>query len=122
MIYYGAECGSGLKPQPHTLYISDLQVGEHKTEGGLIISKDRMCGNLNFKKPRWGKVRFKGDDMPDIEVGDWVLLVHGHWSTSLRLNIDGKEETLWFVNKKCYEEGMLAFSKEIPPEVKGYAK
>lgn len=120
MIYYGAECGKGLVPQRHTLYVSDLQLGDHKTDGGLLVAKDRMCGNSNFRKPRWAKVRFKGADIPDIEVGDWVLLVHAHWSTSLRLYIDGKEETLWFVNKMCYEEGMLAYSKEIPPEVKGY--
>ena len=122
MIYYGADCGKGLEPQPHTLYVSHLQLGDHKTDGGLLISQDRMCGNLNFRKPRWAQVRFKGEDIPDIEVGDWVLLVHGHWSTSLRLDIDGKEETLWFVNKKCYEEGILAFSKEMPAEMKGYVK
>lgn len=118
MIYYGADCGTGITPPRHTLYVTDLQVGEHKTSGGLLIGQDRFGKGTDYIKPRWAKVKYKGDDIPDIEVGDWVLLIHGYWSTILRLTINGQEEELRFISKKCYEEGILAVSKEMPPEVK----
>lgn len=114
MIYGGVEVGHGFVCVDDTLFISDLDVNEKKSSGGIIIARDQMLGNGNFKHPRWGKVRFKADNIKDIEVGDWVLLRHGHWSTRIRTVIDGKEENLWYVNPTSYKEGALAICKEKP--------
>lgn len=114
MIYYGVDAGKGFICKDDTLFISDLDVEDKVSSGGIIIAKDQMLGNCNFQHPRWGKVRYKADNIKDIEIGDWILLRHGHWSTSIRVVIDGKDEKLWYINPDSYKEGALAKSKVKP--------
>ena len=114
MIYGGIDAGKGFICPDNTLFVSDLDVDDKKLKSGVIIAKDQLLGNGNFQHPRWAKVRFKADNIKDIEVGDWILLYSGHWSTSIRVNLNGVDEKLWYINPKSYKEGALAINKEKP--------
>lgn len=114
MIYCGIDGGKGFICKDDTLFVSDLDVEEKTLPSGIIIAKDQMLGNCNFQHPRWAKVRYKADNIKDVEVGDWILLYHGNWSTSIRVNINGVDEKLWYINPKSYKEGALAINKTKP--------
>ena len=65
-------------------------------------------------------IEYKMNLPTNIEVGDWILINHGHWSTSMLMEIKGKEEKLWYISPKSYKEGLLAKSSEIPNHLKEY--
>lgn len=114
MIYYGTDCGKGFICPDNTLWVSDLDIEQRKLASGIIIAKDRISGTGNFQHPRWAKIRFKADNITNVDIGDWVLIYAGHWSTSMRVIINGVEETLWYINPKSYTNGFLAKTKIKP--------
>ena len=102
------------------MYVEKIEYGERKTKGGLYIQAEQMDYEGRFAHPRWAKVRYKADNIKNIEVGDWVLLEHGHWSTSMKMFINNKEETLWFISPKSFKEGVMALSKTMPKQLEEY--
>lgn len=109
-----------IKALPKTLIVKNLQVGEVKTESGLIIPEENMHLNQRFIKPRWAQVYAKGDGLDNIEVGDWVLLHNGHWSTSMKLKIGNKSEKVWYIMEKNVKRGLIAVQKDMPDFLKNY--
>mgnify|MGYP003680660801 FL=1 len=65
-----------LKAIGNRVLVSDMDFGEQKTAGGLIIGSDD--GNVRGIYPRWGKVQSKGPKNVDpFEIGQWILVEHG---------------------------------------------
>lgn len=120
MIDFGIEIPEKIECLPNTMYVEKIEYGERKTKGGLVLMKEQMDYEGRFARPRWAKVRYKAKNITNIEVGDWILINHGHWSTSMLMEIKGKEEKLWYISPKSYKEGVMAVSKEMPEQLKEY--
>lgn len=85
--------------------VTDLDSGEQKTSGGIILRDDD--GTLRGIHSRWAKVYSVGDDVTDIEEGEWILVEHGRWSRTI--TVDGVS-----MNLVDYPKGVLCVSPERP--------
>ena len=74
---------SQIKPVQAHILVSDMNFGEQKSAGGIVLKSDD--GKSEGVKPRWCKVRAVGKDQKDGKVGDWVLVEHGRWTRGLEL-------------------------------------
>ena len=71
-----------LTPIKDNLIVEDMNFGERKTKGGIILMDDD--GKEEGIRPRWARVYAKGPlNKDDYQVGDWVLVAHGRWSRGL---------------------------------------
>lgn len=120
MIQFGVEIPNSIVCLPNTLYVEKIEYGEKKTKGGLYIPKEKMDYQGQFVRPRWAKVKYKADNITNIEVGDWILISHGHWSLSMLMEIHNEPTKLWFISEKSYKEGVMAISKTMPKELEEY--
>lgn len=120
MIEYGIDVPNYIECLPKSMYVTDIEFGVRKTKWGFEIPKETMDKNCEFIRPRWAKVLWKSNDIKEVDVGDWVLMRHGNWSTSIKLFINGEEKKVWFISPKSYKEGLLAKSREIPKHLKEY--
>lgn len=112
--------GKDIECLPDTFFVKNMESGIQKLESGLYIPEENMKLNQRFIRPRWCQVYKKADNIKDFEVGDWVLMKHGHWSTSLNLIINGEQVKLWYITPKNRKVGMLAISKTMPPQLTKY--
>lgn len=78
-----------LKPLRGKVLVYDMEYGETKTAGGLIIGNDD--GKERGIHPRWATVYAVGDDVSDVKVGDRVLIAHGRWTRGVKVNRNGEE-------------------------------
>jgi hypothetical protein len=120
MIDYGIEIPNKIICLPNSLYVEKIEYGERKTKSGLVINKESMDHYGNFARPRWAKVKYKADNITNVEIGDWILIGHGNWSTSMLMIINGEKTYLWYISPKSYKEGFMAISKTMPEELKEY--
>ena len=101
-----------LSPIGNRVIVSDMYFGEQKTKGGLILRDDD--GQTRGIYPRWGRVHAKGpDNNDDYNVGDWILIEHGRWTRSIKLDEGQGEIELRMVEA----ESVLAVSNEKPEDV-----
>lgn len=55
-----------------------------KTKGGIYTSdKD---GTADAIRPRWFKVYSVGEEVEDVSVGEYVLMEHGRWTPSMKVD------------------------------------
>jgi co-chaperonin GroES (HSP10) len=78
------QVSGNFKPLGKGIAVRNMEFGEQKTEGGLIILSDD--GKNSGIHPRWGEVTHIGPDQQDVEVGQFVLVSHGRWSRGFELN------------------------------------
>lgn len=88
--------GSSFKPMRNRVFVTDIEQGEKKSKGGLIITDDN--GKDHGIRPRWAKVWAVGEDVVDIEVGQWILIEHGRWSFKIQMEINGEDISVWDVD------------------------
>ena len=90
-----------ITPIHDRVLVSDMEFGESKTKGGLIIGSD--YGHTRGIKPRWCKVVSKGHKNKDTyKKGDWILVEHGRWSRGFSFaDENGKETVLRIVEAKA---------------------
>lgn len=101
-----------LKPIKNRVIVSDMYFGEQKTKGGLIITTDD--GKTRGIYPRWGKVHAKGpENTEEYTIGDWVLIEHGRWTRSVKIDEGNGEMELRMIEA----ESILMYSKEKPDDV-----
>ena len=74
---------NAIKPLHDGVLVTDMEFGETKTDFGIIIQSDD--GKSEGIKPRWAKVFAVGKDQHTIKVGDWILVEHGRWTRSLKI-------------------------------------
>ena len=93
----------------NNVLVTDMHFGEQVTENGIIIVDDD--GTTRGIYPRWAKVYDKGPDNKDeFTVGDWILIPHGRWTRSVKVEtLNGEVEI-----RKVELESILAMSKEKP--------
>jgi co-chaperonin GroES (HSP10) len=100
---------NGLRAIGNRVLVTDMHFGEQKTASGLIIGNDD--GKTRGIYPRWAKVYDKGpDNKDDYEIGQWILIEHGRWTRSIKLDINGEEIELRMVES----ESVLAYADEKP--------
>ena len=100
---------SQIKPVQAHILVSDMNFGEQKSAGGIVLKSDD--GKSEGVKARWCKVRAIGKNQTDVKVGDWILVEHGRWTRGLELlEDDGTVVTI----RRIDEEGILMLSDERP--------
>ena len=100
MIEYGINISDHIECLPDTLYVEKIEYGEKTLKNGFIIPTETMDYLGNFVRPRWAKILYKADNIKNVNVGDWVLIRHGHWSSSIDCNIKGENKTIWYISPK----------------------
>ena len=89
--------------------VTDMHFGEQVTKSGIIIADDN--GSTRGIYPRWARVYDKGPDNKDeFTVGDWILIPHGRWTRSVKVETKTGEVEI----RKVELESILATSKEKP--------
>mgnify|MGYP003322146138 CR=1 FL=1 len=101
-----------ITPLKKRVLVSDMQFGETKSKGGIILIDDD--GSESGIHPRWAKVYAKGPtNNDDYNNGDWILVEHGRWTRGVKINNGNEEIELRMVEA----ESILAFQDEQPNDV-----
>jgi co-chaperonin GroES (HSP10) len=101
-----------LKPINDRVLVSNMYFGEQKLKSGLIISDDN--GSTRGIYPRWGQVHAKGPNNDSAyQIGDWVLVEHGRWTRSVKIDEGTGELELRMVDAEC----ILAYDSKKPDDV-----
>lgn len=121
MIDYGITIPNKLECFKNTLFVEELEHGEKKTDWGFIIPEEKMDYEGNFIHPRWAKVLYKADNIKDFDIGDWILISYGLWSSSILTTTNGVEKNIWFISEKSFKDGaIIAKSKTKPKQLENY--
>ena len=100
---------SKLKPIHAHILVRDMNFGEQKSAGGIVIMSDD--GKSEGVKPRWCKVYAVGEEQKDVKVGDWILVEHGRWTRGLIVEEDdGTDFNIWRVDPN----GIMMVSETKP--------
>jgi hypothetical protein len=106
-----------LTPVRNGVFVSDLEHGFRKYRtSGLIIPDDNMKDT--GIRTRWGKVWSIGPDVPDIKVGEWLLIQHGRWT--LGIDVEADDGTITKVWKIDYPDAVMLICDECPLETNEY--
>lgn len=101
-----------LTPVGSRVIVKNMYFGEQKTKSGLIISDDN--GTSRGIYPRWGQIHAKGPDNEEpYAVNDWVLIEHGRWTRSVKIDEGSGEIELRMID----EENVLMWSDSKPEDV-----
>ncbi len=91
---------SKIKPIRKHILVRDMNFGEQKTSGGIILRSDD--GKSEGVRPRWAKVWATGPEQNDVKIGEWILIEHGRWTRGITLeDDDGSEFTTWRVDPEA---------------------
>ena len=83
----------GIEPLPDIILVHNIQHGEYKTSGGIIIPDDN--GKESGIKPRFCTVFAVGKNISYLKVGDVILVSHGRWSRGVKIkNKDGSSTVI----------------------------
>lgn len=99
-----------ITPLKKRVLVSDMQFGETKSKGGIILIDDD--GSESGIHPRWAKVYATGKDQDDVKVGEWVMVAHGRWSRALKISKDGNELEVRMID----ENDILLVSDDEPEQ------
>jgi co-chaperonin GroES (HSP10) len=100
-----------LIPIRDNVLITDMEFGEEKTKGGIVIQS--LDGKSEGIKHRWGRVWAVGPSQKDVSVGEWILLEHGRWTRGVTVvEDDGTEITI----RRADLKAILAVADEKPDE------
>lgn len=103
---------SNFIPHPDKVFVVDLERGERKSRGNIIILDDDM--KEHGIRPRWGKVIAVGANVEDVTPGEWVLVEHGRWTLGIPFeNADGSTIKLHHID---FPDAVLLVSDEKPTE------
>jgi co-chaperonin GroES (HSP10) len=82
-----------LIPLGDKVLASDMNFGEQRTLGGIVILGDD--GRDHGVHPRWCRVFAKGpDNKEEYQVGDWLLVEHGRWTRGIKYQPEGADEPI----------------------------
>ena len=101
-----------IKPLGTRVLVSNMQFGETKTRGGLILLDDD--GKDHGIRPRWCQVYAVGPKQEDVKIGQWLLVAHGRWSRALEVKKDDNLVDVRMIDEK----DILLISDEIPNDIK----
>lgn len=105
-----------LNPLPNKVLVVDLERGMRRI-GSIIIPDDD--GKSEGIRPRWAKVYRVGSNIEDIVPGQWILVEHGRWTRSMKVeDQDGGSFFVWAVE---YPDSVLLVS-DTEPDTEIYSK
>lgn len=88
--------------------VNDIDGRGEQYYGSIILPKDD--GEAAGIRCRWCKVFSVGKDITAVKEGEWVLVVHGQWTRSIRVQDEnGEPMELWQVN---WPDAVLAAADE----------
>ncbi len=100
---------SQIRPIQAHILVKDMNFGEQKTAGGIILKSDD--GKSEGVRPRWCRVFAIGKEQTNVKVGEWILVEHGRWTRGLEVeDEDGNKITIHRVD----ENGILMSADERP--------
>lgn len=103
-----------IKPLRNVVFVTDLESGQRKSAGGIVIPDDNM--KEQGIRARWGKVFAVGPDVDDLKVGDWILIKHGRWSFGMEHELpDGTITKIWQAD---YPNSVEVVTDEFPLDIK----
>lgn len=101
---------SDFTPHADKVFVTELESGPRKTQGGLIIPDDNM--KESGIRSRWARVVAIGKNVDEVAVGEWVLLEHGRWTYGIPFTDEnGEEIKIWHVD---FPSGVLLVSETDP--------
>lgn len=101
-----------LTPLHDKVFVTDMNFGEERTAGGLILRSDN--GKGEGVHPRWCRVWAVGPEQTDVKVGDWLLVDHGRWTRT----IEYREEDGTVIELRVVDNnGILIVADEKPNDV-----
>jgi co-chaperonin GroES (HSP10) len=98
-----------IKPLKNNLIVRNIEKGEQKTKGGIILRDDD--GKDHGIRPRWAQVYRVGSAITDVKEGQWVYIAHGRWSPGVE--IDNGEEKF---DIRLAELSSILLVSDVPPE------
>lgn len=105
-----------IKALNNKVLVSDLERGSRMING-IIIPDDNM--KSQGIRPRWAQVYSVGDNITDIQPGQWILIEHGRWTRTLKIRQEsGENLLLWAVE---WPDSVLVVSDE-PPDTTIFSK
>jgi co-chaperonin GroES (HSP10) len=100
-----------LIPIRDNILITDMEFGDEKTKGGIIIQS--QDGKSEGIKHRWGRVWAIGPEQKDVTVGEWILLEHGRWTRGVTVVQDDGSE---IIIRRADLNAILMVAPEKPEE------
>lgn len=100
-----------LVPIRNNILITDMDFGEVKTKGGLVLLSDD--GKSEGVRHRWGRVWAIGPEQHDVKVGEWILLEHGRWTRGVTVVEDSGDE---IIIRRADVNAILMVSPDKPSE------
>lgn len=95
--------------------VTDMEFGERKVGEIVLADDNRKSSGI---RSRWAKVYSVGDDIKDINVGDYVLVAHGRWTRGVEVPQDNPDDN-FTVRQVEYPQGIVAISDK--PEFETFA-
>ena len=105
-----------VRPVRDHILVRDMNFGERKTQGGLILLGDD--GVDRGIRPRWARVYAVGHEQEDIKPGQWVLINHGRWTRGVDVTDEGET----FVIRRVDPQDILVVSDDEEPPVDEYVR
>jgi hypothetical protein len=100
-----------LMPLGSKVLASDMNFGEQRTLGGIVILGDD--GRDHGVHPRWCRVFAKGpDNTEEYQVGDWLLVEHGRWTRGIQYQEDDSVEPITI--RMIDIDGIIMWDHEPP--------
>jgi co-chaperonin GroES (HSP10) len=107
MPHYNA---NSFKPHADKVFVAELERGDRKTSGGIILADDDMKNH--GIRPRWGQVWKVGSNVIDVKPGDWLFIEHGRWTYGMDFETDdGRIVRVWHID---FPDAALLQSDEDP--------
>jgi co-chaperonin GroES (HSP10) len=98
-----------IRPLRDKVLVTNIEAGAKMTRGGIIIPDDD--GKERGIRPRWAEVYAVGEDIKDLEPGQWVLVSHGRWSRGVDVDDNGTKITIRQID---YPEAVMLVSESQP--------
>lgn len=93
------------------IIVSEMNFKDRITSSGIYIPSDDM--KTTGIRPRWAQVYAIGPEQKDIEVGQWICVVHGRWTRGVKIEqTDGTEVTI----RRVDNNDVLLVSDEQPQD------
>ena len=102
---------SKLVALPSKLIVNKLKHGE-RILGSIIIKNDDATSR--GIRPRWAQVYSVGDDITDVNVGEWVLVKHGRWTRGFKFGDAESTSDLDDLHVIDYPDAVLLVSEDEP--------
>jgi len=100
-----------IRPLHDTIILTNLETGERKSAGGIIISDDN--GKEHGIRARWAQIYAIGPEQNDVKVGEWVLMQHGRWTRGQDFALKGQKPFRFW---KADPKGILGISTVGKPK------